>query len=146
MSSDSRTAHATPTTSTAISVVHSLALPRWMRIASSGVFREAFDQGSGYAGTNIVLWPRRGAGACARLGVVASKRTFPKAVQRARAKRLIREAFRHGRARLPDDFDYVIIARRRILEARPGDVQRELARLAGRVGPTRMPAGDGGGA
>ncbi len=109
------------------------ALPRGARIASPLVFREAYGQSEGYAAQSVVLWPRRGPGAATRLGVVAAKRTFPTAVQRARAKRLIREAFRRCRYLLATDVDLVIIARRRILETSVDHVRRDLMQLARRL-------------
>lgn len=58
----------------------------------------------------------------ARLGMIVSKRTMPKAVARNFAKRLIREAFRQNMTDLPA-FDFVIRIRRNLaidasLEAR----------------------------
>lgn len=52
----------------------------------------------------------------ARYGLIASKRTFKLAVDRNRAKRLLREWIRHNEKMLLPDLDYVFIARRAILE------------------------------
>ena len=51
----------------------------------------------------------------ARYGLIASKRTFKLAVDRNRAKRLLREWIRHNEKKLLPDLDYVFIARRAIL-------------------------------
>ncbi|MBI5435873.1 MAG: ribonuclease P protein component [Nitrosomonadales bacterium] len=44
----------------------------------------------------FAVYVRKNQSGFARLGIVASKRTMPKAVSRNLAKRLIREAFRRG--------------------------------------------------
>jgi ribonuclease P protein component len=69
-----------------------------------------------------------------RVGVIASKRTLPRAVDRSRAKRLLREAYRLQRHRFRPDQDIVLIARRRILDASRPAVDDELLRLAGKGG------------
>ncbi len=82
----------------------------------------------------MIMRTRDGDGADRRLGAVAGKKTFPRAVDRSRAKRQIREAFRKVRHRLDDKVDYVLIARRRILEAGPGEIQGDFEKLASRKG------------
>ena len=100
----------------------------------SGAFREVFDRGRSHPGRFLVLWVRGDGSPSYRLGVVASRRTFRKAVQRSRAKRLLREAFRLNRHKLAGGGDIVLIGRRRILgTSRPG-VDADLLRVAGRAG------------
>lgn len=69
-----------------------------------------------------------------RLGVVASKRSFKKAHDRARAKRLLREAYRLNRFRFRGAYDVVLVARRPILETSRQDVEKELMRLMKKAG------------
>ena len=109
-------------------------LGRDARVQASRQFAEAFEQSRGSAGRFMVIWPRRGDDAAARIGAVASKRTFRRAVDRNRARRLLREAFRLHRDRLSGAFDYVIVARRRILEADPAGLERDLLAIAARIG------------
>lgn len=104
------------------------------RIARCRVFDEAFSQGRPCVGKYMVLRFRNGEDANRRLGVIASKRTFRRAVDRSRAKRLLREAFRTHRHRMRVTSDVVLIARRRILDAACRDVAQEFVRLAGRAG------------
>ena len=59
----------------------------------------------------------------ARLGIIASRRVGA-AVQRNRAKRLLREAFRRHVAQLPAGVDLVAVARNPIARARLEDVER----------------------
>ena len=109
---------------------HDHRLPRALRIARSAVFKEAFDGGVKHVGKFMVMWLRSGDDAGLRLGVVASKRTFRRAVDRARAKRMLREAYRLNRFRLVGDCDVILVARHRILDAHLGDIQEELLALA----------------
>ncbi|MFA6961166.1 MAG: ribonuclease P protein component [Opitutaceae bacterium] len=47
----------------------------------------------------------------ARVGVVASRSAVGNAVQRARAKRRLREVFRHQQLRVPAGYDLLLVAR-----------------------------------
>jgi ribonuclease P protein component len=84
----------------------------------------------------MVMFLRKGRDARLRLGVVASKRSFRRAVDRSRAKRLLREAYRLNRHRLTGDVDVVLLARSRIREAARSEVEKDLLRLAGKAGLT----------
>jgi ribonuclease P protein component len=64
-----------------------------------------------------------------RLGVVASRR-MGGAVQRNRAKRLLREAFRRNVATLPEGLDLVVVVRSGADELGLGDVVEELRKAA----------------
>ncbi len=116
-------------------------LSRNMRIAQAKVFRDAFAAGRGRAGRYMVLWLGRGSEACLRLGVVASKRSFRRAVDRARAKRLLREAFRLNRFRFTGPSDVILLARPAIGKARCADVEKDLLDLARKVGLMARDAG-----
>lgn len=110
-------------------------LSRNQRIVRTWMFRETFEQGLRYAGRHMVLWLRRVDGAAMRVGVVAAKKSFRKAAERARAKRLMRESFRLNRWRLgTGSYDVVLVARRSILEVKRQAVDEDLLSLAGRAG------------
>ena len=67
-----------------------------------------------------------------RIGVVAG-RVVGKAVQRNRAKRLLREAIRPYLTLLPPGWDILLIARQPLADAGLGRVQETLRTLLGRA-------------
>ena len=69
-----------------------------------------------------------------RAGTVASKHTFHDAVQRNRARRLLKEAYRKQRAYLEPGVQLVLIARRMILKATSHDVADEFGRMCRKAG------------
>ena len=64
----------------------------------------------------------------ARYGVVATKKMFKLAVQRNRAKRLMRDWLRFNEAHMLPDMDYVVVARKSILTAARDDGRDAMAR------------------
>lgn len=109
-------------------------LSRSQRITKSGIFHEAFNNGRSYAGRLMVMRLRSGEDAGLRLGVIAGKRSFRKAVSRARAKRLLREAYRLNRFRFRGGNDIILIARRHILDVSLQTIEKELLALAQKAG------------
>ena len=109
-------------------------LPRRRRLTESCHFREAFDQSRKFAGRCMILWIRGGRGADLRVGAVASSRSFRRSVDRSRARRFLREAFRRIRYRLHGEVDLVLLARPALLASRANDREKELLDLAKRAG------------
>ena len=117
--------------------------PRARRIVRNADYQRIFSNGRRRAGRFQVLWVGSGKAVEPRVGVIASKRTFRRAVDRARAKRLLREAFRLNREKFERDTDCVLVARRAILNAGRRDVEQDLLALARRCHVIRR-AGRGG--
>ncbi len=69
-----------------------------------------------------------------RVGTVASKRTFHDAVQRNRARRLLREAYRTQRVHLQPGVQLILLGRRRILQATSREVTEEFRRTCRKAG------------
>lgn len=72
----------------------------YARQAPPGAFPDAPDQEK-----------RAPSASHARVGFVASRAAVGNAVQRARAKRRLREAFRHHQALVPPGYDLMLVAR-----------------------------------
>ncbi len=116
-------------------------LPANCRLKRSGGFKAVYDRGRSYATDLIVLYalPRRDR-LTPRVGFSVSKK-IGGAVQRNRARRLIREAVRLLLHDVHGGWDVVIVARRSIVRANFSDVASHVRRLFERAG--LIAAGDG---
>ena len=103
-------------------------LPRAARLRKSREFQEAFDQEQVAVGRFMVARLRTAADANLRLGIISSRKVGP-AVDRNRARRRLREAWRRIRCQLRPSHDVLLIARRPIVTASAVEVEAELLRL-----------------
>jgi len=85
------------------------------RVRRRAEFQQVFEQGTRLHGRFLTLLVRPNGRAAARLGIVASRK-IGDAVERNRAKRLVREMFRHFPGRRLG-VDAVVIPRRELLDA-----------------------------
>ena len=109
--------------------------PRSARIASRRRFEELYASDTKRVGRYVVAWHAPSETASHRLGVTAAKRTFRDAHERNRAKRLMREAFRHLRPSFAGGpWDLVLVAKRRILEAKEPEVRADLENVCRAAG------------
>ena len=116
----------------------SFSFPPSRRLLSHPLFERIFAEGGETAGRCIVLWVSHADSCRRRMGVVATKKTFHDAVDRNRAKRLIRESFRLIQNELIEEpWDMVVLARRRILSLKRPEVQQELLKLCRKHGIVR---------
>jgi ribonuclease P protein component len=115
-------------------------LPRSARLTSPQ-YRAVFDAGRSIAGRYIVIWSKPAEGTARRVGVVTSKRALHTAVERNRARRLMREAFRLNQHTLRDGVDLILIARARIVDAGGRAVAEDFLAVCRRVGLCRKESG-----
>jgi ribonuclease P protein component len=86
------------------------------RVRRRGEFQKVFDRGVRVHGRYFTILMAPAPGTRSRLGIVASKK-LGAAVARNRAKRLIREVFRHHPPRAARPVDVLVIPRRELFDA-----------------------------
>lgn len=81
------------------------------RITAAADFRRAFEGRKSASDGLLVVYGAENGRPYARLGLSVSRKRVPTAVARNRVKRLLREAFRLGKAELPAGLDLVVVPR-----------------------------------
>ncbi|MHB8927320.1 MAG: ribonuclease P protein component [Bacillota bacterium] len=104
------------------------------KLRSQRDFRRVYETGRSWVMPGAVLYVRPTASRVAKVGFVAGRRLGP-AVQRNRAKRLLRGAFRAalGDCRPAGGADLILVARRRLLELRWAEVVETVEHLLTRA-------------
>jgi ribonuclease P protein component len=107
-------------------------LPGPFRLEASK-YKSVFAEKQSFYGQTLTIWVARLPDAGRRAGVIVSKKTFHRAVDRNRAKRLMREAFRLSRYRIDPQIALILIARSGIAGKKCQDVMRDFERACCRA-------------
>lgn len=114
-------------------------LGRSSRIEQSGEFARIRQQGQRIVvGCLIANWQRLPDGAKPKLGVVTSKK-IGGAVQRNRARRLLRESFRQHQFELAQPVEIILIARNSIAGRALAEVEKDYLTALRRAGLLKQP-------
>jgi ribonuclease P protein component len=97
-------------------------------------FQQVYDRGAKVHGRYCTVFMLPVAGSVGRLGIAATKK-LGGAVQRNRAKRLIREVFRQNK--IAPGYDVVIVPKRELLDASLTALEAEYRKLLERARRTR---------
>lgn len=116
-----------------------LRFPRAARLLQGAEFKRTLQRRPAAAGSHLHLYVYANGSAHARLGMVVARRDMPRAVDRNRIRRILRETFRQRRAELGGR-DLVVRLRGRIdrptmrlLGAEFGNLLQALATSSGTV-------------
>ena len=95
-------------------------------------YKLVFDRGRSIKGRLLVAWHLSSPDADQQAGVVVSKKSFHDAVDRNRAKRLMREAYRLlvKNGTMPGQTEWVFIGRAALRRCKCQEVMEEMSRLA----------------
>ena len=111
-------------------------MPQNARLRNSAEFRAVYGKGSRFDGRLVTVFILANGLDRQRLGITASRKMARHAVDRNRAKRLVREAFRLSRpefASLRANYDWVFNVRRAIIGTKLDAVIEDLRRVLAQV-------------
>jgi ribonuclease P protein component len=111
-----------------------LRLSRTTRVTQNRDFLRIRQQGERLAqGCLVANWNKLPDGACPKLGVVTSKK-IGGAVQRTRARRLLRESFRLHQHEFLQPVELILVARNSIAGKKFADVEKDFLATLRRAG------------
>lgn len=96
-------------------------------------FRRLYRQSSSYVSPALVVYFKENRAGFSRLGITAGKKVGT-AVNRNRAKRIIREAYRTLLPQFKKDVDIVIVARTRAAHLKSTEITEQLKTLLTKAG------------
>ena len=106
-------------------------------LRNSAEFRPVYDRGERFNGTLMTVFVLRSGHDSHRFGITASRKMSRSAVRRNRAKRLLRETFRlcgDDLGKLRNKYDWVVNARRALLDVKLAQPLMEFREVIARVG------------
>ena len=98
------------------------------KVKENYLFRRAYKKAPSYVCPFAVIYILKNRGVGVRLGITVGKK-IGKAVKRNRAKRVITAAFSECLPKISGNYDFIIVARSRILTAKSTTVQKYFEKI-----------------
>ena len=123
------------------------------RLKRTADFQTVYDARKAIHSSSVVIFYSPNGLPFSRLGVSVGRK-HGHAPRRSRIKRVLREAFRHARDRMPAGYDYILVPRRGVERFKSAEVRGTLEELAKRIplpregqrlAEARTPGGEGAG-
>ncbi len=105
------------------------------KLKQNSDFRRIYGRGEVFVDPAFVAYAFKNRTNNIRLGITVSKK-IGGAVQRNRAKRLLTAAFSQASCKIPVGFDFVLVARSRILKTKSTDIAASLTKRLNEAGIT----------
>ncbi len=103
-------------------------MDKLQKIKESYIFRRAYKKGRSLVSPYVVVYALKNRHNDIRLGITVGKK-IGNAVSRNRAKRVITAAFRQIFPHIPSGYDYIVVARTRILTVKSTVVAESILKL-----------------
>lgn len=108
-------------------------MAEYLTLKRNGDFRRAYAIGKCLRDPALVIYIVKNRAGCRRLGITAGKK-IGGAVERNRARRIIKAAFCELAGELPDNFDFVFVARTRTCKMKSTQINAVMRRLLAKAG------------
>lgn len=110
--------------------VRKTSFSRQMRVKRSSEFLRTFRSGRSLRENGVQIYFRANQPlGQSRLGIIVSRKTFPRAVDRNRARRIVREYFRNNSGRFRENHDLIV----RIVEGAKALLENKLHQILERA-------------
>ena len=109
-----------------------LTLRKADKLRKNKSFQAVYKGGKSLSNRLLVLYMLPNQAGCRKIGFAAGKR-LGNAVVRNRVKRMMREAFRLNRMKMPNSYDYILVGRQPVVGVKSQEVILAFLNLCARI-------------
>lgn len=108
-------------------------MPKFETITRNNDYKRLYARGKSFASPTVVCYVQKNRRPCIRIGITTSKK-IGNAVKRNRARRVIKESFRHILPEIEGNWDIVFVARTRTSLVKCDVVQKDMQKILKQAG------------